>query len=297
MVFEGGDLHQHQSGIEVLADPGQFYTKTAGTSLSTPLITSMAVELMQAYPGLNMQSIKALLINSASYFKSKNIPQFTGKDPLLQKLIGFGKPNKDYALATDENSITMVLEKTIQNDQIIAVPLHLPDYLLTAGNKLIFNISLPFKFLPDRGNHLAYLPLHLGFNLVQDKPIVEIAQRNADHYKIKDSFSWSEDHYGLENALFSNVQKKEYRLQPADIQRLKGDLAIAVRCISKANIDPQLLEHYRNAEHPFSIVITITEEIRNETDHNLYNEMLAINELIVIPEVDVTGDADLEAQN
>lgn len=297
LVFEGGDLHQDDSGMEVLADAGQYYTKTAGTSLATPLIASMAAEILKAYPGLNMQSVKALLINSASYFKSKDLPQFAHRDPLLHKLIGFGKPNKSLVLATDDNTITMVLENSIRYDRVISIPINLPEYLLTAGNKLIFNISMAFKFMPDRGNHLGYLPLHLGFNLVQNKPVREIAFHDKVNYHIKNSFSWSEDHHGLENRVFSNVQKKEYRLQPTDIEKLEGELAIAVRCISKANIDPQLLQHYKTAEHPFSIVITVTEEINNETDHNLYDEILAVNDLTIIPEAEVTGEADLEAEN
>ncbi|MFC6861515.1 S8 family peptidase [Zunongwangia atlantica] len=297
LVYEGGDLHRTQSGIEVLADPGQYFTRTAGTSLSTPLVSSIAMDLIYAYPSLNMQSIKALLINSAGYLQSSKVPGFEGKDPLLKKLVGFGKPNKTLGLATDDHSITMILEKAIKNDQIMAIPIYLPEYLQNAGNKLIFTISLTFKFLPDRGNHLAYMPLHMSFNLVKNKLTKDFANKDAKDYQIKNGFSWSEDHFGLENALFSNAQKKEYRLQPKDIENLEGELAIAVRCICKPNIDPQLLQQYRSKEHSFSLVITITEEIKNETNHNLYSEVLDVNNLTVIPESEVGSDADLEAEN
>lgn len=295
LVFEGGDLHRDDSGMEVLRDPSDFYAKTSGTSLSAPLVASIVAEIVQEYPGLNMQSIKALLINSASYLKSKDLPEFEKSDSLLQKLVGFGKPEKTSGLRTNDNTISMILEKTIRYDQIVSIPLNLPEYLLTAGNKLIFKISLAYKFLPDRGNHLAYLPMHIGFNLIQNKPIENIAKEDSSYFKIKNSFSWSEDHFGLENSLFSNVQKKEYRLQPADIENLDGVLAIAIRCISKSNIDEQLLQHYKTEEHPFSIVITVTEEIKNETNYNLYNEMLECNDLTIIPQAE--GEAGLEVEN
>ncbi|MEO2071362.1 MAG: hypothetical protein ABGW99_08500 [Zunongwangia sp.] len=58
-----------------------------------------------------------------------------------------------------------------------------------------------------------------------------------------------------------------------------------------------MLQHYKNADHPFSLIITVTEEINNETDHSLYDEMLVSNELTIIPEAEVMGDADLEAEN
>src|SRR5699024_9219759 len=38
LVFDGGDYFNDDSGIEVLAREGEYYKRTAGTSLATPLI-------------------------------------------------------------------------------------------------------------------------------------------------------------------------------------------------------------------------------------------------------------------
>ncbi|GAA3510861.1 hypothetical protein GCM10022393_25620 [Aquimarina addita] len=298
LVFDGGDLLNEQSGIEVIASPvDNYFRRAAGTSLSTPLITSIAAEIEGMYPNLDVQSIKALLINNANYYKPKELPHFKNKGELLRKLIGFGIPNRNQALFSDNKSITMVVEDQIKLLEVVSFPIFLPEYLKIAENKLIFEISIAYSSYPDKGNHLSYLPLHMSFNLMKNLPIKEIATKKASETVAKNGFSWSEDHFGKENILFSNAQSKEYRLQPKDIVSLNGQMAIAVRCLSKDNIDENLKQYLENNKHSFSLVIRITEELKNNTENNLYNEMLEINNLTVISEVEIGADLDLDAEN
>lgn len=298
LVFDGGDLFNSQSGMEVIASPADsYYRRTAGTSLSTPLITSIAAEVLKMYPDLNVQSIKALLINTANYFKSKELPLFQNNGKLLRKLTGFGAPNRNKSLFSDDKSITMVVEGKIKPLEILSIPVFLPEYLKKANNKLIFEISIAYSSTPDKGNHLGYLPLHMSFNLMKNLTIKDIADKKAEETTAKKEFSWSEDHFGIENILFSNAQTKEYRLQPKDIIALNGEMAVAVRCLSKENIDESLKQKIDNEEHAFSLVIHIREELKNDNNNNLYNEMLAINDLTLISEAEADADLDLEAEN
>lgn len=295
LVFDGGDFLNEQSGIEVLASPADnYFTRTAGTSLSAPLITSIAAEIERLYPDLNVQSIKALLINSANYYKAKELPLFQNKEELLRKLTGFGVPDRNNALLSNNKSITMVIEDQIKPFEIISIPIFLPEYLKTAGNKLIFQISIAYSSYPDKGNHLNYLPLHMSFNLVKNLFINDIANKESPEIVAKKGFSWSEDHYGLENRLFSNAQNKQYKLQPNDLVSLNGQMAVAIRCLSKENIDENLKHVLENNQHAFSLVINIKEELKNINENNLYNEMLEINNLTLISEVETDADLDLE---
>lgn len=295
LVFDGGDLLNDQSGIEVLASPiDNYFKRTSGTSLSTPLVTSIAAEIQGMYPELDVQSIKALLINSANYYKTNELTHFKNNDKLLRKLIGFGVPNRNRSLLSDNKSITMVIEDQIKLLEIVSIPIFLPEYLKTAGNKLIFKISIAYSSYPDKGNHLGYLPLHMSFNLMKNLSIKAIATKTAEETVAKRGFSWSEDHFGKENILFSNAQSKEYRLQPNDIISLNGQMAVAIRCLSKDNINENLKQYLNDNQHAFSLVIHISEEQKNVTENNLYNEMHTINNLTVISEVDT--EADLEAE-
>ena len=298
LVFDGGDLLNAQSGIEVLGSPADNYFKrTAGTSLASPLIASMAAEIASLYPDLSVQSIKALLINSANYYKSRELPHFRNKEELLKKLIGFGVPDKNKALLSDNDSITMVVEDKIKPLEIISIPIFLPDYLIRANNKLIFQISIAYSMYPDKGNHLGYLPLHISFNLMKNLSINDLATKKAEETIAKRGFSWSEDHFGKENIVFSNTQSKEYRLQPNDIISLNGQMAVAIRCLSKDNIDDNLKHYLENNRHAFSLVINIREEVSNITGNNLYNEMFEINNLAVISELESDADLDLDIEN
>jgi subtilisin family serine protease len=288
LVFDGGDHFNFDSGIEVLMTEGEWYSRSVGTSLATPLITSMAAKILTTYPDLDIQTVKALLINSANYYKPGQIPDFMGKELILKKLIGFGKPNEEALVESSNNAITFIIEDEIKPKEIMAMPIYIPDYLKKSGNKLIFTISLAYKFDPKKSNHLNYLPLHISFNLVQNLSIGEIAQKNKEDIVAKKGFSWSEDHFGLENCLFSNAQNKEYRLQPKDIKSLDGELAIAIRSLLKEGFGNQ------SQKNPFSLVIRIEEKIKNETDFNLYNEMIEINDLNVIGDLDQEAEANLD---
>lgn len=292
-VYDGGDLFNENSGIEVLADPnfgGKHYLRTCGTSLSTPIVTSMAAEILKKYPKLNVQTVKALLVNSSSFYKTSTLTMFRGKEPLLKKLTGFGIPNSQEALNSSNQSVTFIIEDQIKPSEFVAIPLNLPDYLKTAKNKLIIDIALCYKFPPDRGNHLNYLPLHISFNIVQDMDVKEIAENNSSKSRIKSGFSWSEDHFGKENRLFSNAQYKQYKLQPKDIQTVDGSISIVIRSVCKSEFNNNDLKDFLESNtHDYSLVVKVTEEKNNPNEYNLYDEITNINTIEVI------GDIELEA--
>ncbi|WP_156305779.1 S8 family peptidase [Sphingobacterium endophyticum] len=294
-VMEGGDLFDYNSGIQILRSPNveseKFYGKTCGTSLATPLLTSYAAEILTHYPEIRTQSVKALLINSAEYYESSRLTHFEKFHPnLLKRLVGYGKPNKDYLLSTNNNSIIYLIEGSIKVEQIIKYPIFIPSYLLNNGNKLQFDISLAYSFDPIKDDHLNYLPLHMSFSLVKNLDIKSIGT-TKDVYGIKSQFGWSEDHFGIDNRLFSNTQKISYRLQPVDINNCKDSVAIAVRCLAKKDF----LNTLKHSEHYFSLVIRISEIMTNENTPGIefYNEIMKINNYLDIANI-IEGDLDLE---
>jgi hypothetical protein len=203
LVDFGGDVVSVESGIEVLSgNDTNFLEKRAGTSFATPLVTSIAAEIIYLYPGINTQSIKALLINSAKVthsnafltelinsLKKEGAIEFFGKpfeelinkerlklgkifnvDRLSNYLSGFGKPNKQLCLGNSPNSATYIIEQSIKTNQHRVMVLNLPDYLqgLTENNVaqvLKVTASLVYKFEPVFNNQLSYCPLHISFGL------------------------------------------------------------------------------------------------------------------------------------
>ena len=298
-VFEGGDLFKYDAGIEILrsplADDNKYFGRSCGTSLSTPLVTSYAAEILNSYPSLKTQTVKALLINGASYYKKSNLPDFkTSTDSLLKSMVGFGKPQKSKLLSTDDNSIIFVIEDEIEAQQILTIPIILPDYLKDSGNKLKFDISLCYSFMPLKDNHLNYLPVYMSFNLVKNVDIKTVAEKEQNEYGIKNRFSWSEDHHGIENRVFSNAQFKSYSLQSNDLQNLGDSIALGVRCLIKSEIPASHAALLANKKHPFSIVLSITELPEINASNQLYSTMIACNEIKNI--VQAEGEADIEIE-
>lgn len=301
LVFEGGDLFKYEAGIEILRSPlstdEKYYGRSCGTSLSTPLIASYAAEILNTYPALRTQSVKALLINAASYHKKNNLPDFrTSTEALLKSLTGFGKPQKESLLYTDDNSVIFVLEKSIKEGQIVCFPIYLPEYLKSTSNKLKFEITLCYSFMPIKDNHLNYLPMHMSVNIIRNADMNIIADGKQDAYGIKGSFSWSEDHFGLENRMFSNTQSIIRTLQPKDIIDVNGAIMLGARCLVKNEI-PELSEYKANVEHPFSVVIKITELPESRASNQLYNEMIVCNEILNIGELEGDADIDIEVES
>jgi len=293
-VMEGGDLFNYESGIQILRSPisetEKYYGRTCGTSLATPLLASYAAEILNLYPDIKAQSIKALLINASSYYEKTKLNHFKDHpSQLLKSLVGFGRPDKKDLLLTSDSCIQYLIEDSIKINEIIKIPIFLPKYLLTNQNKLDFDVALSFSFLPVKDNHLDYLPLHIAFNIVKDVEIKDVAKKQ-DSYGIKNGFSWSEDHFGIDNKLFSNSQSKSYRFQPNDIINSDGSVALAVRCLAKNEYSEELSK----TPHAFSIAIKITEIVSNQNRAgvDLYSEMMKINNYLAIEAV---NDADLEA--
>lgn len=294
-VFYGGDLFDEKSGLEILRSPlvtnDKFYGRSSGTSLAAPLITSYAAEILNEYPNLKTQTVKALLINSAKYPNKNSLPHFKDKsESLLKSLIGFGIPRKEGLLMNETNSITFIVENSIKVNEIIKIPIFLPKYLKRSGNKLQFDISLCYSFMPIKDNQLDYLPLHISFNLIKNIEDVKIFETaNQSDYSIKNSITWSEDHFGIDNRQFSNSQFMSYRIQPTDFSKLDDMTSIVVRCLAKN-------EYFKSSKlaHNFSLVIKITEILSNINTGNLYSEMLKINQFI---DIHNNNNVDLEAEN
>src|SRR5690606_8262674 len=109
---------------------GEFFAKATGTSYSAPLIANLAAKILNVYPALRMQSVKALIINAAS---TPNLATFFDNlpKPVTHHILGYGIPEIKESIFSDDNSVTIVLEDEILPDRIKSYPIHIPEYLLT----------------------------------------------------------------------------------------------------------------------------------------------------------------------
>lgn len=295
LVFEGGDYVSLEAGMEVLSSPqssSPYFARMAGTSLATPLITSMVAQLVKEYPELKMTSIKALLVNSAESPAGKNPPHFNSAitKKLFRKLTGHGRPNPERFMESNEDSITFVIEDSIIFNDFYSFNLKFPEWVLSTKNIIELTATLVYKFLPIPNNHLAYLPLHISFGIFKPRDISTLSQTDLINYILKKGESWAEDHFGVEDRIFSNVQKVCFNISSHHFDAGNPSVAIAMRCYGKSNIPQADLRHLKTSEHPFSLVVGLREIKKTKNSKlsgSLYNDIEALNELQAI--------ADLEA--
>ncbi|HLW08644.1 MAG TPA: S8 family peptidase [Marinilabiliaceae bacterium] len=305
---------QGESCIEVLSsDLSERTFKALGTSYSTPLAANRAAQLLKIYPDLNMQSIKALLINAASQIKlGENFPAEDFSNFMKQRITGYGELG-DHLLFSNEDKVTMIIEDTIAIDEIKLFPLHLPEYLNEAEREnalLKFTTTLCFKFQPKTDNQLLYCPIHLSYVIGKNVLLEELELEEKENkegvvsevevqsgyngsksekYKIGGNKGWVQDFYYREK-IVSNVQKHCFNVKRQNIIDEENTFKVAVN----ASFHKTLTEADKEAFEktiPFSLIITIEQQpLKNESLDSLYDGLLAINELEAI------GQIELEAE-
>ena len=316
LIYSGGDWDYNGdfsvTGMKYIsAREGEFFSRNTGTSFSAPLVANLAARILKAYPSLALQTIKALIINSAEQPSLGDF--FNGVPPsMLNHIVGYGLPTSEECLFSDDNSVTMILEDQIAPDRIKSYELNVPRYLLEKDNRrtvLDVKMTLCFSFEPILNNQMAYCPIHIGFGLFKNIPLdarrsiadedgVEVIQEiglnhnSSENIKIKASGKgWSEDYY-FRMKLLSNTQKVELVFGKDEIRANDNKFKIAVNCLRHKLLTPGQKEHY-NVNHKFSIAINLKERpLAGELSGNLYNELVAINRLENIADLDAQAEAE-----
>lgn len=294
------------TGIKTLSvSPGMFYSREVGTSYGGPLTANLAAKLLRRYPDLvnSMQTVKALIINSTNYPNLGNT--FDNSTFSETHLAGRGIPDDNKCLFSDENTVTFVLEDTIQPEVIKAYPIRIPNYLNTVDRKtglLQVDATLCFKFKPVPNSHLTYCPIHMTFGLFRNKPLQTKDPQGNDNANglngnkmdnIKLKMSWAQDYY-YKPKLLSNSQKVSFVISKKELLEENNSFKIAVNSKFHKLLSQNQRQAY-GAEHAFSLVITLKENpIKGVNTGRLYNDIIAINTIEAFAVAGLEGEAIIE---
>ena len=357
----GGDRLGVDAAMQVMGFGEQgndFFNFDSGTSLATPLAANLAAKILNIYPDLNMQSVKALIINGAerslnASFLNNHISNIKNRlsneiyqkdfDELVKKektaisnkisaehlyrnIAGYGKPNLDKVLYSDDKHVSILLQGTISSDTHKAIPINIPPYLL-AGNgskRLKLKATLCYKIFPVWGNQLGYNPVHISFNFAKSvalndphlgvdiiadrkhvffnqfytpdilneldddkRSAMKTAVRNKQTGVKSKMASWSEDFFPAVNKPFSNVQQLTLHITKDEIDKVKNQILLVLRCAAKPNLDIETQAWLdQQQEQSFSIVIAIEEETSEFGATSLYDQMVNVNTLEPIANLD-----------
>lgn len=326
ILIAGGDYHErYLYGMQMFDDAGETCLevlsanledrtfRSLGTSYSAPLAANIASKLCRLYPSLTMQSIKALLINSATEIEFGDI--FNDFSNVLnRRILGYGNIVNDM-LYSDDNKVTIVVENEILPGQIKLFPLRIPDYLNIAKRKnglLKLSITLCFKFKPKRDNQLLYCPLHVSFavgkNLeLNDSHEIQKVDKNGRQRTVtvyegyngnssseiklcSSAMGWAQDYYYKEK-IVSNVQNQNFNIPKQSIIDGENTFKIAINAAFHKLLSEADRESYSDPI-AVSLIVSIEQNpLKGEILNSLYDELIVINELESIADIELEAEA------
>lgn len=267
--------------------------KGLGTSFAAPLAANYAAKLLKLYPDLDMQTIKALIINSAQ--RPKLGEPFGGfPKTMVNRITGHGIPNKSELLYSDNNQVTIVLKDVIDSGYIKIYSLHIPEYLSHAQRNrtlLTFTTTLCFKFKPKTNNQLLYCPVHIGYAICKNLPLESEAKgvqvingKGSNDIGINSSCKWSQDFY-YKSKMVSNVQKTSFNVSKTNITEESNTFKLVINAEFHKLLTEADKNEY-NQEIPFALVINIRQNpLKNEELNDLYEELKVVNTIEPIIEI------------
>lgn len=93
---------------------GGLLTTTGDTSAATALAARFAARLWAEYPTLRPETIRALMIHSARWTDRMKEQVRPGNKEMLLRGFGYGEPNFDIACWSARNTVTLVVESSMQ---------------------------------------------------------------------------------------------------------------------------------------------------------------------------------------
>ncbi|MCX6214323.1 S8 family peptidase [Spirosoma sp.] len=309
ILYYGGDHEitgdKSRTGISVLTPKvGQYFVRETGTSYAAPFVANLAARILGEYPNLSMQTVKAIIINSATLPKLDDTFAPVSKQ-VLNNVLGKGIPSESICLKSTDHTATIILEDGILPGQIQTYSLKLPDYLLVskkATGLLEFQVSLCFKFKPIQHSQSTYCPIHIGFGVFRNAELEQISSGKLDDQYDTESkervskghrlrSGWSQDPY-YRGKLLCNTQKTTFVVGKKELIDEQNTFVIALSSqFSKLLTEAQKAEYAQ--ENKFTIVIRVHERpARGEYIDSLYEGLRLVNNLSTLIDL----DADLEAE-
>lgn len=138
IVLEGGNVGYNKDSQDIKYDNfehlellttnksyhlGKLFTTMNGTSSATAQAANLAIRIMNEYPNIWPQTVKAIMVHSARWtdsmisqaFGDKEINKLTKTDlRQLLRIVGYGRPNLNQALYSFKNSVNLIIEDELQ---------------------------------------------------------------------------------------------------------------------------------------------------------------------------------------
>jgi len=242
----GGSKFRKESRIITLnpswIEEGRLFTLDSGTSFSAPRVAHYIAKVIKSYPNSSNNLIKALMISSANMPQEKppalsNIEMWESDTELMKilNIYGFGLPNLDKALYSEENRVILLSENKIELDKVHIYTVELPkEFLEEKGDRRI-TVTLVYD-PPINKNRTDYLGVSFETHLFRNISIEKIIRSYA-----------IEIGPDIEEIVPETLRKNEIKLHPGINTRKRGVHQQGTRIFKKR---PKI-----NIKYPLILVI------------------------------------------
>lgn len=249
----------------------------SGTSFSAPKIANYLARLYNKFPSYDRNLIKALLLSSANLpddipdvFPKVDSKTTASQLSQLTSIYGFGKPNLENALFSDDDRVVMKYAGKIKLNQVKYFTINLPDEFVKKRGRRYVSVSLVYD-PPIRKTRADYFGIRMEFHLFKNKTVNEVMKKYN---------SMSDADYQA-SKVPEELSRSEIILKPGTKLRKKGIHQKGTKVLSTAsrikNENPLVLavlsqkrwDFDDSFEQSFAVVVTL----KHEQSFDLYNKI------------------------
>lgn len=185
VVHHGGNFVVNDSGMVVKNDLGASLVSTSyssgggrlfaavnGTSFATPAIARIAADVAHRYPDASANLIRSLLVGSAIHPEPASS---LAENHDRHRAYGYGLPDRDRALSSDSNRVTMIYDGQMPVDTVQIHPLPVPEvFRRGSGGERSISVSLAFD-PPVRRQRREYLAATMKIDVYRNTDLNTLA--------------------------------------------------------------------------------------------------------------------------
>lgn len=258
---------------------GRPFTLDSGTSFSSPMVAHYLGMLQSKFPSESRNMLKALVLSSATVPQEKppSLDEIarSGKSNDMQKILnvyGYGVPDLDNALASDDNRVLLKHDGKISPDDAHFFPVMVPDEFYTERGRRSIEIVLVFD-PPTRRNRADYLGVSMNCRLYKNSSLKTIQELYGQIKKRKLS---SKHLRKKEISMFPKITARNRGVHQKSIKEwvrkpeliASKPLVLIVTCQKKWYSDNKY-------EQPYAVVMTI----KHEKPIDIYNPIVIKNKV------------------
>ncbi|CBJ80553.1 putative serine protease [Xenorhabdus bovienii str. Jollieti] len=193
MRNDGGQWREHAKGLGVLSCHHQFqgstfFSEQSGTSFSAPYITHLAGRLLNEYPDMSANMLRAMLVNHAvltpqmeNTFSEEVVECYkaesaTRNRSIIRDVVGYGVVEEDSLYRSSEEVVVMMCDEQIVNNTHQFFELPLPASFLRT-QRAVRELHITLAYSPAvRTTRLDYAATQISYRLIKGTSLQDVQQ-------------------------------------------------------------------------------------------------------------------------